>query len=103
MQKPADKKIREWEGLCRKCGRCCHEKIAFEGAIYYTGIPCEYLDKNTNLCQVYAVREIKRPGCVRLNRTNVAQGFLPADCPYVNGKVDYAAPVMPDHHGRDES
>jgi uncharacterized cysteine cluster protein YcgN (CxxCxxCC family) len=102
MRKSNDQKTREWESLCRKCGRCCYEKIDFEGTIYYTDIPCEYLDKKTNLCRVYAVRDRKRPGCVRLDRVTVAKGFLPAGCPYVTGIIDYPAPVMPDHQGRDE-
>lgn len=86
----------DWEALCRRCGRCCYEKIDFRGAIYYTDVPCEFLDLQTCLCKVYAERDVKRPGCVRLTRKHLRKGFLPADCPYVAGIDGYAAPILPD-------
>ena len=86
----------EWEAVCRRCGRCCHEKIDFEGRIYYTDIPCEHLDPVTKRCGVYEKRDTVRPGCVRLTPTKIEKGFLPADCPYVSEVANYPAPVMPD-------
>lgn len=82
-----------WDALCQRCARCCYEKLDFEGQVYYTDIPCELLDLETNLCTVYADRERRRPGCVRLNEVNVVQGFLPEDCPYVAGIENYPAPL----------
>jgi len=102
MVKSTDEYTPDWEDLCCKCGRCCFEKIDFEGAIYYTGIPCQYLDTKTNLCRVYAKRDSRRPGCVRLTRENVPKGFLPADCPYVRGLNNYPAPIMPVDCDRDD-
>jgi uncharacterized cysteine cluster protein YcgN (CxxCxxCC family) len=96
MNKPTEKNPTEWEAACCRCGRCCYEKIDFEGRIYYTDIPCQFLDTTTNLCRVYAERDIRRPGCARLTSENIAKGFLPADCPYVDGCDDYPAPVLPD-------
>jgi hypothetical protein len=95
---------KKWESLCSRCGRCCYEKIDFEGRIYYTELPCEYLDPKTQLCRVYDERDEKRPGCVRLTPENIKQGFLPADCDYVADIEDYPAPVMPEDEGgtRDE-
>lgn len=86
----------DWETLCRRCGCCCYEKIDFQGVIYYTDVPCEFLDRQSRLCRVYAEREKKRPGCVRLTREHLNKGFLPAHCPYVAGIEGYVAPVMPD-------
>ncbi len=102
MNKPVTKHPKEWEIVCCRCGRCCYEKIDFEGRIYYTDIPCEFLDTATKLCRVYAERDSRRPGCVRLSPENIDKGFLPADCPYVAGFDDYPAPVMPDSVEPDE-
>ncbi|MDT8441438.1 MAG: hypothetical protein RQ723_07240 [Desulfuromonadales bacterium] len=86
--------IREWEALCRRCGRCCYEKIEFEGVVYYTDLPCEFLDRQTRLCRVYPERSRRRKGCIRLTPALLDKGFLPADCPYVAGLENYPAPKM---------
>ncbi|MEZ4598943.1 MAG: hypothetical protein R2940_04020 [Syntrophotaleaceae bacterium] len=91
--------LRNWESICRRCGRCCYEKIEFEGEIYYTDIPCEKLDLETRMCTVYPEREKARPGCVALSSENVRSGFLPADCPYVAGLEDYVPPHLFDDDG----
>jgi uncharacterized cysteine cluster protein YcgN (CxxCxxCC family) len=83
-----------WDAICMRCGRCCFEKIDFEGTIYYTDIPCEHFDPNTRLCQVYADRERVRKGCIQLTSRDLDKGFLPADCPYVAGRPDYKAPIL---------
>jgi len=103
MKKTSDNNQNAWDSICSKCGRCCYEKIDFEGDIYYTELPCEFLDLETNLCRVYADRNIKRPGCVRLTRESVKKGFLPADCPYVADIEDYPAPCMPDESDPEDS
>jgi uncharacterized protein len=84
----------DWESRCRRCGRCCYEKIEYEGELYYTDIPCEKLDLNTRLCTVYENRETERPGCVALTPEIVRKGILPADCPYVADLEDYPAPHL---------
>ena len=86
----------EWEAVCARCGQCCHEKIDFEGRIYYTALPCEFLDPDTRRCTVYDQRETARPGCVKLTPETVAKGFLPANCPYVKDLEGYNAPVLQD-------
>ncbi len=93
---------KDWESICSKCAQCCYEKIDFEGHIYYTEIPCEFLDLETKLCRVYADRDTKRPGCVHLTDENIKKGFLPADCPYVADIEGYPAPSMPDDDGPDD-
>jgi uncharacterized cysteine cluster protein YcgN (CxxCxxCC family) len=96
MNNPNEKSQHDWDSICRRCGRCCHEKIDFEGRIYYTAIPCQFLDTQTKLCRVYAERDRQRPGCVRLTDATLAKGFLPSDCPYVAEVTDYPGPVMPE-------
>lgn len=96
MTKPSNPNTMQWESVCSRCGRCCFEKIDFEGRIYYTGLPCEYLDPETKLCRVYEEREEKRPGCVQLTSENIQKGFLPSDCDYVADIKDYPAPIMPE-------
>lgn len=85
---------RRWEARCRRCGRCCYEKIEFEGEVYYTNEPCEFLDPETRLCRVYLRRRERRPDCAQLTPRLVRQGLLPGDCPYVEGVEDYPAPHL---------
>ncbi|MDH3454318.1 MAG: hypothetical protein OEL80_04150 [Desulfuromonadales bacterium] len=94
---------KNWESICSKCGRCCYEKIDFEGRIYYTELPCEFLDPETRLCRVYAERDTQRPGCVRLTQKHLKKGFLPADCPYVAGVKNYPAPILPEEPDSENS
>lgn len=103
MKKINLKSQKDWESVCRRCGRCCYEKIDFEGHIYYTELPCEFLDRDTNLCRVYPERDSQRPGCVRLTQKSLPKGFLPADCPYVAGIKNYPAPIMPEAFDPEDS
>ena len=96
MSKACKPNTEDWESVCRRCGRCCYEKIDFKGRIYYTELPCEHLDPETKLCRVYDERDERRPGCVRLTQETLGKGFLPADCAYVAGIREYPAPIMPD-------
>lgn len=85
-----------WEARCLRCGRCCFEKELYEGEVYYTGEPCEFLDLQTRLCSVYAQRHERRPGCVPLTPKVLAMGVLPADCPYVSDREGYHSPHLCD-------
>ncbi len=73
-----------WEALCQRCGRCCYEKIEFEGEVYYTDEPCEKLEVSSGLCTVYENRHLARPGCAALTPEIIRLGVLPADCPYAS-------------------
>lgn len=84
----------QWEARCRRCGRCCFEKIEYEGVIYYTATPCDKLDLKTRLCTVYSDRVQARPGCTPLTSEIARLGILPADCPYVSSVRDYNAPKL---------
>jgi uncharacterized cysteine cluster protein YcgN (CxxCxxCC family) len=93
----------KWESICCRCGRCCYEKVDFEDRIYYTELPCEFLDTETNLCRVYTERDIKRPGCVRLTDEILPKGIMPADCPYVSDIENYPAPTLLDDGDPEET
>lgn len=84
----------EWEARCRRCGRCCYEKIEYEGRVYYTDTPCEKLDPETSLCTVYPERHTAKPQCMELSPEALDRGILPADCPYVSAIPDYNAPQL---------
>jgi hypothetical protein len=99
LEVPTLTRIRLRDEICRRCGRCCYEKIEFEGEVYYTDVPCEKLDPVTRLCTVYENRHVARPGCTPLTPRTIRQGILPADCPYVEGIENYPAP----HSAEEES
>lgn len=82
----------EWENLCRRCGRCCYEKVEYLGQIYSTEVPCEFLDLRSKLCTVYAQRCQRKPGCVKLNAEIIALRVLPAGCAYVREIENYRPP-----------
>jgi uncharacterized cysteine cluster protein YcgN (CxxCxxCC family) len=102
MNRDKENDSEKWESICMRCGRCCYEKVDYEGQIYYTEEPCEYLDPETKLCQVYSERDVKRPGCVRLNNEILKKGVMPADCPYVADIDDYTAPSLLDDSDSDD-
>lgn len=81
----------EWEKRCRRCGRCCYEKVEYQGKYYLTDIPCQYLDPITKLCQVYPRRSQLRDGCVVLTPEIIAMGVLPHCCAYIQD-LNYIAP-----------
>lgn len=86
----------EWEAICRRCGRCCYEKLDYRGRIYYTRTPCPHLDTASNRCRIYAQRAELHPECAQLTPELTAAGILPADCPYVVDIDDYQPPEMQD-------
>ncbi|ORJ63310.1 hypothetical protein [Geothermobacter hydrogeniphilus] len=88
------RKHSRWEQICRRCGRCCYEKIEFEGEVYYTDQPCPYLDLETRLCTVYDRRSRVKPDCMPLSPRVLGMGVLPDDCPYVAGRDNYPAPHL---------
>lgn len=91
---PTPLEFAAWEAKCLRCGRCCYEKIEYDGEIYYTETPCEKLDTRTGHCTVYAERLDVRPGCTRLTPELVRLGILPADCPYVADLPEYHPPHL---------
>lgn len=75
----------QWESLCKRCGKCCYEKVDLGGGeICYTDEPCEHLDTETKLCTVYDRRHEVEPDCMGLTEhlVRILQ-WLPEDCAYV--------------------
>ena len=78
----------EHEALCRRCGRCCYEKLTVDGHVFTRRKPCPYLNAKTNLCTIYEQRFKKNPRCLTVPQ-GIKLGVFPADCPYVRGLPDY--------------
>ena len=78
----------EHEALCRRCGRCCYEKLIMGNHVFTTRKPCPHLDVQTNLCTVYERRLEVNPRCLTISQ-GIQLGVFPADCPYVRGLRDY--------------
>ena len=69
----------QWEAICKRCGRCCYEKVDLGGGIiHYTDEPCVHLDTETNLCKVYDKRDEVEPDCITLTEHLVRQVALAA-------------------------
>lgn len=92
-----DSRRKQWESVCRRCGRCCHHKIRFGDAVVISDLPCDYLDPVTNLCTVYPERYARQPLCSSAE-ISADIGVLPDDCPYVGGRSNYAAPLLLEEH-----
>lgn len=75
----------DWESICKRCGKCCYEKIDLGGGeICYTDEPCEHLDTETNMCKIYENRHETQPDCISLTEDLVrVLHWLPPDCAYV--------------------
>ena len=82
----------EHEGLCRRCGGCCYEKITVDGHVFTTRTPCPYLDVGDNRCTVYERRFEVNPRCLDVPG-GVRFHVFPGDCPYVRDLPDYEPPV----------
>lgn len=83
-----------WDARCRRCGRCCFEKIENDDRIYYTDIPCEHLDLKTRQCIIYSQRHLLKPECLPLSDETLEWGILPDDCPYISHIENYNAPQL---------
>lgn len=73
-----------WDAVCRKCGRCCFEKIEDEwGQVTYTTTACRYLDLDSRTCKVFENRLKINPECIPLTPELVCTlDWLPDDCGY---------------------
>jgi len=73
----------EHEALCRRCARCCYEKLIVDGHVFTLRKPCRFLDETTKLCRVYEFRHEVNPRCLTVAE-GMEYGVFPADCPYVS-------------------
>ena len=90
--KPTDMPLEVWEALCRKCGKCCSEKIDIDGRIYSSKKYCRFLDTSVMQCTVYEDRFVAEPGCLSVPE-GVKVGVFPADCPYIQDVEGYVPTV----------
>jgi len=76
---------KQWESICRRCGKCCYEKVDLGGGVIrYTDEACEHLDTETGLCKVYDTRHQVEPDCISLTEVLVRTlHWLPEDCAYL--------------------
>lgn len=79
------------EAACRRCGRCCVQKVIVNGEVFATTRPCRYLDPKSKLCTVYERRFEVNADCLSVP-DGIRHHVFPADCPYVQGLQDYRPP-----------
>jgi len=74
----------EWDALCKRCGKCCFDKLVDEEDTLIAMTPCEHLDQETGLCLVYENRFEVCPDCIKLTPENLLTfDWLPDDCGYI--------------------
>ncbi len=85
MDEYGDLTREQWEAICRRCAKCCYEKVDLGGGIVrYTDQPCEHLDTETKLCKVYENRHEVEPDCISLTEHLVRfLHWMPEECAYV--------------------
>ena len=74
----------EWgEATCKKCGKCCRLKLVVnDECVGLSDDYCQFFDKDTNLCTVYADRLKLESFCLSIPEA-IYQRALPNDCAYV--------------------
>jgi len=86
---------REWEKLCKRCGKCCFEKVTNGKGVSYIhyGRPCPNLKfaGGESACKIYKDR-LDFGKCNTIPNA-MKKGLLPANCPYVKGVEGYKAPA----------
>ena len=82
----------DWEALCRRCGKCCAEKLDIDGTIYITKKMCRFLDSKTRQCTVYPDRYRAEPDCLS-TLEGLPMMVFPSDCPYTKGIEGYTPPM----------
>ena len=80
-----------WEALCRRCGKCCAEKVEVEGVVYLTKKMCRFLDAQSRQCTVYPERFRAEPDCLSTFEGLPMMAF-PEDCPYTKSIEGYEPP-----------
>ena len=75
----------EWESLCDGCGKCCLNKIEYEGEskIFFTNVSCKLFNIETCRCSDYKNRLNKVKDCIKLSIDNLNYlDELPDTCAY---------------------
>jgi uncharacterized cysteine cluster protein YcgN (CxxCxxCC family) len=81
-----------WEALCRRCGKCCAEKVEVDGKIYITRKMCRFLNTESRQCTVYKDRFRAEPDCLS-TLEGLPMMVFPADCPYTKTIENYIPPL----------
>ena len=89
---PASLPPEVWEAICRRCGKCCAEKVEIDDRIYVTRKMCRFLDPGSRSCTVYPDRFRAEPECLSTVEGLPSMVF-PRDCPYTLGIEGYVPPV----------
>ena len=75
----------ELEKMCKRCGRCCHEKLRVNGEVYiFMKASCPFLEYDRDKvasCKCYEERLKGTAGCITLEEA-ISREILPADCGY---------------------
>jgi len=96
------KKEREYEGLCKRCGRCCKHKTYGPDGVKAINEYCQYFDwdfDGKGKCKVYDnPRRIGGKVAIGLvcvtAEVSASNKDLPDDCPYVKGIEGYKSRVI---------
>ncbi len=74
-----------WEGKCRRCGLCCHEKAIYgRQLVIDLDSWCEFFDPATRQCTIYHKRFAQSNRCRRVTRLcAMFASYLPPECGYV--------------------
>lgn len=84
------------EGLCRRCGICCHSSIRIKDKmVLLKDLPCKYLiirEDEKTFCSVYNIKELTG-WCHRISPESVRKQLFPSDCPYVEGISHYKGKI----------
>ena len=94
---------KEWESICRHCGKCCLIKLEDEqsGKVYYTNVICRYFDEEKMCCSVYNTRCELVPDCLKLSPENVDKlSWMPKTCAYRELFEKVSSPIKTTVKGR---
>lgn len=77
--------------LCRRCGKCCCQKMLVDNQVVHLPIYCDHYDPETRLCTIYDRRHELNARCLTVEE-GIHYGVFPGDCPYVSDLPGYVAP-----------
>jgi len=77
---------KSWDSLCNRCGKCCYTRSVSPSGkvIIHYDKPCENLNLETHLCNIFYDRFRKCNHCGKVGLfTALFNPSLPHDCAYV--------------------
>lgn len=85
----------EWEGLCKKCGKCCHKK--YNLVVFALADPeyvCRHLNDD-NSCEIYQKR-LKLQNCHHISEAIKMTRLAPPDCGYIHMNPNHQPLIFPE-------